>query len=187
VKLTDTHYTKFSPGERIALFWEAMGRADHAEADRLIDTCPEKTYRMQDLAYFEGVRAIHYCCIHALLMIEQAAGKMLSSMGLALWTLDTTKTDVSDLVDKACEAYALARGRLLGYWEAWCDFCEGVGVDPEAVMRASWSGVPKWITEPLVFPEVDELIEPDPEAKASALDLFRHRWKVYRERNGLRG
>jgi hypothetical protein len=36
-------------------------------------------------------------------------------------------------------------------------------------------------------PEVDELIEPDAEAKAMALDLFRNRWKVYRERNGLRG
>jgi hypothetical protein len=46
VKLTDTHYQKFSPRERIALFSDAMGRRDGAEADRLIDICPEKTYRI---------------------------------------------------------------------------------------------------------------------------------------------
>jgi hypothetical protein len=54
-------------------------------------------------------------------------------------------------------------------------------------MNASWGGVPKWITEPLVFPEVDELIEPNVEAKAAASDFFRNRWKIYRDRNGLRG
>jgi hypothetical protein len=57
----------------------------------------------------------------------------------------------------------------------------------EAVMNASWGGVPNWISEPLFFPEMDELIEPDAEANALALDLFRHRWSIYRERNGLRG
>jgi hypothetical protein len=185
VKLTDSHYEKFSSRERISLFWDAMGRGDHAEADRLIDTCPVKTYRIQDLAYLEGVRAIHDCCLHALLMIEQAAGRMLSSMGFALWAIDGRRKDASDLADKACDAYALTRGRLLGYWAAWCEFCADVGVDPEAVIRATWGVVPNWITEPLFFPEVDDLIEPDAGAKAMALDLYRHRWSVYRKRNGL--
>jgi hypothetical protein len=135
-----------------------MGRADHAGADRLIDTCPMKTYRIQDLTYLEGLRAVHDCCLHALLMIEQAAVKMLSAMGLLLGTLDSEEADKRELADRACDAYAVARGRLFGYWEAWREFCAEVGVDPAALMRAGWGGVPNWITEPLFFPEVDELI-----------------------------
>jgi hypothetical protein len=52
-------------------------------------------------------------------------------------------------------------------------------------MRASWGAVPNWVSEPSFLPEVDELIEPDTEAKATALDFFRRRWNVHRERNGL--
>ena len=152
MKLADTHYEKLSAGERIALFWDAMGRHDHAEADRLIDTCPEKNYRMQDVAYVEGVRAIHDCCLYTLLLIEQAAEKMLSGMGLLVGTLDSKKKDARELADKACEAYGLARARLFGYWEAWCAFCRETGVDPEAVMCASWGGMPVWISEPAFSP-----------------------------------
>jgi hypothetical protein len=83
-----------------------------------------------------------------------------------------------DLADKAVEACGFARGRLFGYLGAWREFCGEAGVDPEAVTRASWGGVPTWISEPAFFPEVDELIEPGPEAKATALDLFRYRWSV---------
>ena len=84
MKLTDKHYEHFKPSERIALFWDAMGRRDFPEADRLIATCPEKTYRMGDAAYTEGVRAIHECCLQALLLIEQAAGSAVKFLGVAL-------------------------------------------------------------------------------------------------------
>ena len=183
MKLTDKHYEQFKPSERITLFWDAMGRKDLPEADRLIATCPEKTYRMQDTAYFEGVRAIHDCCLHALLMVEQAAGKAMATLGVLAATADNKAPDKRKLFEDAAEAYRIASSRVLGYWDAWREFCVSIGVDPEAVMRASWGSVPTWIAEPLL-PEVGELVEPDQDAKARALELFRGRWETYRRRIG---
>jgi hypothetical protein len=145
MKLTDRHYEQFKPLERIALFWDAMGRKDLPEVDRLIATCPEKTYRMSDAAYTEGVRAIHDCCLHALLMIEQASGKALACLSMALATAIGESSDENEAFSKSTERYEMARGRALAYWEAWREFCAGVGVDSDAVMRAAWGGAPTFI------------------------------------------
>ena len=42
------HYAALTAPERFALVVEAMARRDSAEADRLEDTCPRLTYRMED-------------------------------------------------------------------------------------------------------------------------------------------
>lgn len=181
MKLTDAHYEQFTPRERVALFWDAMGRKDLPEADKLIGTCPEKTYRMQDVAYIEGVRAIHYCCMHALLLMEQAAGGAMAALGILAATADSKARDKRKLFSGAAEAYRVASGRLFGYWDAWREFCAEVKVDPEAVMRASWGSVPQSIVDPLL-PELSELVEADAEAKAQALGLFRGRWETYQRR-----
>lgn len=181
MRLTETHYEKFTARERIALFWDAMGRKDFPEADRLVATCPEKTYRMNDAEYSEGVRAIHDCCLHALLLIEQATGKVLATLGLLLGSVDAEAGRGRERFAKAADGYCAASERLWGYWEAWREFCAGVNVDPEAVMRAAWGGLPHGIAD-VVLPELQDEIEPDPEAKAQALELFRARWERYQRR-----
>lgn len=188
MKVPDTLYERFMPRERIALFWEAMGRRDHAEADRLIDTCPRKTYTMQDTAYCEGVRAIHDACLHALLMLCQARSRAMALLGMiavAAFGKDNESLNLSELIER----YRLAECEIRGIWEAWREFCAIAGVDPEAVMRASWGSVPKCVTESLAesvleAAELAELVEPDAEIKATALELLRGRWKVYLDRTG---
>ncbi len=189
--LPDTLYERFTPRERIALFYEAMGRRDHAEADRLIDTCPRKTYTMQDTAYCEGVRIVHDACVHALLMIAQAQCKAMALLGIiaaAAFGKEDEQVDHLDL-SELIERYRLAECEIRGIWEAWREFCATAGVDPEAVMRAGWGSVPKCVTESLAgsvleATELAELIEPDAEAKATALELLQGRWKVYLDRTG---
>ena len=181
MKLTDAHYEQFTPRERIALFWEAMGRKDLPEADKLIGTCPEKIYRIQDVAYVEGVRAIHYCCLHARLLIEQSGTRLMAAVGLLVMAGKPCDKGSRKRFIKAAYAYGAAAGAILGVWEAWREFCATAGVDPEAVMRASWGSVPQCIAEPLL-PELSELVEADAEAKAQARELFRGRWETYQRR-----
>lgn len=49
-----------------------MARKDHAEADRLADTCERTSYKMQDAAYLQNLQYIHMSCLYALLSISEA-------------------------------------------------------------------------------------------------------------------
>ncbi|HEV7299825.1 MAG TPA: hypothetical protein VGN72_10705 [Tepidisphaeraceae bacterium] len=49
----DAMYDQFTPTERLSLLLEAMAREDWPEARKLRATCPDKTYRMGDLAFHE--------------------------------------------------------------------------------------------------------------------------------------
>ena len=189
MKMPDSYYERFTPRERITLFWEAMARRDHNEANRLIDTCSKKTYRMPDAAYSEGVRCIYEVCLLALLMIAQAQSSALALMGLIALASDSESEEPRRIpnLDKIIEKYRHAENRIRGIWEAWGEFCATAGVDPEAVMRASWGDVPECITRPFaesVFgAELAGMIEPDPDAKKVALGLFQARWEMYQERD----
>lgn len=181
MKAPDSHYERFTPTERIALVFEAMGRRDYTEANRLIGTCPEKHYRMPDAAYSKGVRTIHDCCMHVLLLIEEAGGKAMACLGVMAVAQESKKKGNRKLHAEAAEAYRRALGTIFGYWEAWREFCAEVSVDPAGVVRASWGDIPRCIADPQL-PIIQKLIEADPEAKAKTLELFREKWKVHRDR-----
>jgi predicted secreted protein len=174
MKLTDTLYGKFTPRERLALFYEAMARKDYAEADRLADTCERKSYRMQDAAYLQNLQYIHLSCLYALLSISEAESRAVAALALLIHAQEKA---IKQRRDNAIDAYIAAVGEILGTWEAWREFCATAGVDPESVMRTCWGNVPEWINN-YPFSDVIEEIEADPEAKARALDLFMRHWRV---------
>lgn len=182
-QIADTHYKNFSPGERIALFYEAMARRDLDEADRLIDTCPTKSYRCMDTAYGEGVRMVYEACFCVRLMIEEANSRM-----LLCGALMSAHRDDEAAFDKFADSYVDVAARIKGYWDAWLEFCAQAGVEPEAVMRATWHGLPKAIESPLIPELADDLHghEAYATAKASALSLLNSRWNTYCERTGPR-
>jgi hypothetical protein len=51
-------YESLTPRERVVATLEAEARGDQAEARRLVETCPKRTYRMNDAAYAETMRGI---------------------------------------------------------------------------------------------------------------------------------
>jgi hypothetical protein len=53
------HYGTLTAHERFALLVEAMARRDDREADRLGDSCPRLTYRVEDQAFRERMRLAH--------------------------------------------------------------------------------------------------------------------------------
>jgi len=50
-------YDRFAPEERFRLTLEALARGDEGEAERLSESCPRRTYTMNDLAYGHRMRA----------------------------------------------------------------------------------------------------------------------------------
>ncbi len=50
-------YDRFSAHERFRLVVEAKARGDEEEAERLADSCPRYTYKMNDAAYGDRMRA----------------------------------------------------------------------------------------------------------------------------------
>ena len=57
--MRDAHYERLTANERLSQSIEALARGDYAEATRLRDTCPEKTYRMPDAEYSIAVSVLH--------------------------------------------------------------------------------------------------------------------------------
>lgn len=180
MNLNDRLYEKFTPRERLALFYEAMARKDYAEADRLADTCERKSYRMQDAAYLQNLQYIHLSCLNALLMMSEAKQRAIAALGMLIHAKE--KKGTQELRDKAIDIYIATIAQMLGTREAWWEFCATAGVDPESVMRTCWGDVPHWINEQLLS-DIPEPIKADPDAKAEALGLFMRRWREIQDQN----
>jgi hypothetical protein len=52
----DRLYDRFTPEERFRLTLEALAREDEQEAERLWESCPRRTYTMNDAAYGDRMR-----------------------------------------------------------------------------------------------------------------------------------
>jgi len=180
VKLSDGHYERFTPKERIALVFEAVARADYTEAERLIQTCPQKSYRMPDMAFSEGIQSIRDCCMQVLLLVERASGKALACLSVLVAAGGSEVKDKPDLHSEAVRAHALALAEISGIWAAWQKFCAEVGVDAEVVVRGCSGDLPEWIRD-LNTPVLRGVIEPDPNTQARTLELLHEIWKAHRD------
>lgn len=180
MKLNEKLYEKFTPRERLALFFEALARKDHAEADRLADTCERKSYRMPDAAYLQNLQYVHVCCLIALLSISEEESRV-TAAGVAMLLANKKDTKQSH---HAIGIYVAAIRHILGIWEAWQKFCATAEVDPISVMRACWGGVPRIVEGyPLLDSDLPKTIKADPETKAEMLGLFIRRWRAIQDQN----
>jgi hypothetical protein len=129
VKDISKQYQHLTADERFRLFVQAMGRKDEQELDRLDNTCPRKTYTQQDWAYTNmKMTFIVYALTSAL---EAVRTDLLAAiaMGLSLAVDD----DDSEKADSIMDAFKKIMQTSLGKKAGWVLFCEGLGVDPEAI------------------------------------------------------
>jgi hypothetical protein len=122
------HYEALQPHERFVLLVEAMARREGREADRLEDTCPRLTYRMEDAGFRDRVRRAHATTMTVCLNIREGLAHV--RIARALRELSGQfATPVLRLAE-----VALLCGRAYGHWEAGA--VEKVGVpDPQARRR----------------------------------------------------
>ena len=128
------HYETLTPPERFALLVEAMARRDEREADRLEDSCPRRTYRMDDAEFGDRVRRAHLIATAVTLNMRE---------GLTQLRMARTFRDHSDVfatpVVRLVTA-ALLWGRAYGHWEAGA--VEEVGVPNAKALAADLAATP---------------------------------------------
>lgn len=176
-QVSDNTYRNFTPSERLALFWAAMGRGDEAEADKLNDTCPRAKYMIDDPHYFGALRAVMEMCMYAQLRMAEINTGAAISAAMLLSTADDDEAEQ----EKWAEKYAALVANILAIWAAWTEFCQSIGIDGASVMRTFRGGeLPAAITF-ASSPEIRELADPDQEQKCLMADFFRHRWDRHLE------
>lgn len=200
MQIDDRIYERLQPHERFRAAVEAFWRRDLHEVDRLNDTCPMVTVRMQSLAYFGRLRGFHeLAMMHGIFARDVMLGcwacfsKLLQSPcpnpavdsqseNPEIEAESTSTTPDSDATEPFDEdpllstLYALV-GRLSAHRAAWAEFCQYLGVDPE---KTSFAYYP----ESQQFVELFDWIEPDRDYQADLTAFLRQSWAMMISRSG---
>ncbi len=185
MKNMDGIYEKFTPVERVALLVEALARKDLSEADKLVDTCEMKTYRMADAAYQQRLQVIHLAALHARLLLDHHFAISLAGAGIVAHCVDKSDRKSKKLFSESVEKLLSVDSQIRGVWCAWKDFCTEASVDPVKVMEATWGPVPEHYESgcaKVLLGLECEPADPDPDAYKMAIGLFRHGLEIV-ERN----
>lgn len=178
----DPLYDQFSAPERVALVIGALGRQDINEVDRLIDTCPIKTYRQPDAAYSEAIRMLRVLALETRvwLLEKRAAGGMV--FALMAGAQDHMRDETfSRLSDKLMAADVMT----ISIWTAWSSFCERLGIDPDAAMDPydkPGIGLKRGLA--FEFLGVTEELDPDPEVVERIGEFYARAWRKVEQYQG---
>jgi hypothetical protein len=119
-------YPQLSADERFRLFMQAVARDDGQEQDRLNNTCPQKTYRCDDMGYTR--RKMHFMFLalwhcQDLRRIECAA-----NLGLvAALAHDDEDEQQAEKAAVVMQAFQMAMRKRASKIEAWKRFCGDKG------------------------------------------------------------
>jgi hypothetical protein len=130
----DRLYERLTPTERFQIAVAAFGRGDLAEVDRLNDSTPYRTFKIQEPAYFNRLQRITWLALH---VTVQARGQQTAALAAyAAMVLHTMRTE--DLAGDADhedarfgelgELCAERISRLKALTSAWDTFCAGLGL-----------------------------------------------------------
>lgn len=142
-------YDKLTTRQRILATLEATARGDKSEVERLIESCPKKTYRMNDTAYSNTINALH---IAAIIVEADLRGYALAFQ----MTMDKGKTlpDGTELDVRFLEMFASLQA-------AWDEVTTGYGIPHDLADKALGFSHPGVRMLEQLASDTD--IEPDPE------------------------
>jgi hypothetical protein len=188
VQIAERVYQQLAPDERFRAAIEAFWRLDGEEMDRLNETCPVETVRIQSTAYFGRLRGfVEIAMTHGIL-----ARDVMLAVWVCIWRLsregkstfsytptssdqssdeENAETQTDDPDDDSTESMLVRLiSRLKAYQGAWREFCESVGVDP-AKTHFSYYCESQDITE--LFEE----FEADKDLQTEQLGHLRSAWE----------
>ena len=134
MKTMDRLYDRLTPTERFQIAVAAFGRGDVAEVDRLNDSTPWRTFKIQEPAYFDRLQRITWLSLY---VTVQARSQQTAALAVyAAMVLHTMRTEDLDgdadqddaKFEELCELCAGRISRLKALHSAWETFCEGLGV-----------------------------------------------------------
>jgi hypothetical protein len=131
----DRLYERLTPTERFQIAVAAFGRGDLAEVDRLNDTTPYRTVKIQDPAYFDRLQRIIWLALYVAVQARnQEAAAVAVYAALVLNTLRADDLEGGDADENDAKFEELCRlcvdriSRLKALSSAWETFCTGLGV-----------------------------------------------------------
>lgn len=168
-------YDRLTPMERLSAFVEAAARKDLPELDRLNDTCPRKSYVMDDLAYTDGKRQLWLLAAMVQIQVDRLGFGAIAAL-LKLAHGSPCDPDRESTLDATRNLLA----RMKGCLDGWDEFCAEVGVDGDVAFSA-YGLTARDRFETLCFcAGLDPRGQDSPsdeETKAGVLDLCRHAWR----------
>jgi hypothetical protein len=174
-----THlYGQLNAKERFGVAVQALARGDMNELDRLIDTCPQKTYRMGDLAFFTRLRELLTIALMARVEILSTSYKALGMLSVLLALESGEEGEEGEEAKGAAvaeESYLRLSAMTKGKRAAWTDFCNGLGLDGDEVMRAfHFQKDDELLTE--LWDGLSADVEADDEARQNLLANLQDAW-----------
>lgn len=124
------HYALLTPDERFRLFVEVIGRKDEQELDRLEATCPRRNYNAQDSEYTR--KKWSFTVLALMTAVQKLRIELLASTALIV-ALATEANPNDTASAKAMEAFKTFIRLRQGKCDGWLQFCEGLGVNPDAM------------------------------------------------------
>ena len=171
MKNLDKLYSKLTPDERFRAFIEAAARQDVDELDRLNDTCPMKTYQIEDPAYF--IPKTNALLLTLTAHVDASWHSELAAFAMALLMFGDEKH-----TEKATDSLAVFvrryRTQMLGFER----FCQSIGVDPESMRSAVGCRVGPMTEMALVVTEDYSEAEPVPEEVNAVAQQLLAVWRV---------
>ncbi len=143
-------YATLTPRQRVIATLEAEARGDEQEVERLIKTCPKKTYTMNDAAYTDTMAGL----ASAILAVE------CDLLSTALICTLTVKRNF-DIFDRYAQ-------RLADVQAAWRETLEENGINPDTMAKVAP------IRHPLLAYLLEKAPPPDPEAVKEQKKLTRN-------------
>ena len=130
-------YENLTPRQRVIATIEAEARDDQDEVQRLVKSCPKKTYRANDSEYTETMHELMYVTLGVEYELQRNALGFMAALYLDNLTLNKFLQNIADIQ------------------AAWQETLEGMGIEP-VTMRKATSLVP------MVIDALEELL-PDPD------------------------
>ena len=185
MKTMDRLYERLTPTERFQIAVAAFGRGDLAEVDRLNDSTPWRTFKIQEPAYFDRLQRITWLALH---FSVRARGLQSASLALfaalVVLTLRTENRDDGNMdehdskFDELCDRCAERVSHLKALCAAWGAFCAVVGIsasDVDRMIGLSFLGSSGALD---VIEEIVGEIEPDEDYRRQCLDQLNESWNT---------
>jgi hypothetical protein len=183
----DRLYERLTPAERFQIAVAAFGRGDLTEVDRLNDSAPWRTFKIQEPAYFDRLQRITwlalYFSVHArnlqITVLAAHSGIVLNLLQPDAEARDDDDTEAEDskfdsLVDLCRQRIAHLKA-LQAAWEA---FCTGLGVSIGDIDRMVGMPCMGALGQLEMIEEIVGKVLPDEDCSRERLADMRTFWKT---------
>jgi hypothetical protein len=179
-------YHNLTPKERFQLSLEAMARGDHAEQERLLETCPRVSYIETDAAYTSRMEAIALFVGEFMIDLRPVLAQLQLADGLLERFLDgavplmersPAEREFGELLS-ITEIVSACRARSM--WEAFGAVCEDeLGVKADVIAGAIF---PEIREEMARHDDLIQLVPRDEKFEAEYREALQENWTLLRSR-----